>query len=96
MLTLEPAGYERYLKENSFQITEQEKNQPESFAYGKFGQFLLRSQLDCHDPRLPRGTFDLKTRAAMPIRLDIQNYKVNIYTYKVDKKQVHNKNKRIM
>jgi hypothetical protein len=34
VLTLEPADYERYLKENSSQITEEERNQPESFAYG--------------------------------------------------------------
>lgn len=35
---------------------------------------MLRSQLDCHDPRLPHKTFDLKTRAALPIRMDIQNH----------------------
>ncbi|KAI7877079.1 mitochondrial protein Pet127-domain-containing protein [Mucor mucedo] len=74
VLTLEPNDFERFLKENSSEITEQEKNQPESYAYGKLGKFLLRSQLDCYDSRLPRGTFDLKTRAATPVRLDIQNY----------------------
>lgn len=36
----------------------------------------MRSQLDCHDPRLPgTGVFDLKTRAALPIRMDLMNYK---------------------
>ena len=36
----------------------------------------MRSQLDCHDPRLPgTGVFDLKTRAALPVRMDIMNYK---------------------
>ncbi|KAI9475565.1 MAG: mitochondrial protein Pet127-domain-containing protein [Benjaminiella poitrasii] len=74
VLTLEPKKYERYLKENSAQITDEERNQPESYAYGELGQLLLRSQLDCHDSRLPRGTFDLKTRAAIPVRLDIRNY----------------------
>ncbi|KAI8884285.1 Pet127-domain-containing protein [Backusella circina FSU 941] len=74
VLTLEPSDYERYLKANSAQISEEEKNQPEAFAYGELGDFLLRSQLDCHDARLPRGTFDLKTRAVMPVRLDVQNY----------------------
>lgn len=34
----------------------------------------MRSQLDCHDPRLPHCSFDLKTRAALPIRMDVQNY----------------------
>lgn len=42
----------------------------------QFGNFLLRSQLDCQDPRLPRRTFDLKTRAAIPVRLDLNNYQV--------------------
>jgi len=36
----------------------------------------MRSQLDCYDPRLPgTGVFDLKTRAALPVRMDIMNYK---------------------
>ncbi|OBZ86925.1 hypothetical protein A0J61_05020 [Choanephora cucurbitarum] len=74
VLTLEPNEYERYLKENSFQITEEERNQPETYAYGQMSKFLLRSQLDCSDTRLPRKTFDLKTRAAMPVRLDLANY----------------------
>ncbi|KAI7897550.1 mitochondrial protein Pet127-domain-containing protein [Cokeromyces recurvatus] len=73
-LTLEPNEYERYLKDASSKITEEERNKPESYAYGEFGGLLLRSQLDCHDSRLPRSTFDLKTRAAIPIRLDVQNY----------------------
>lgn len=35
----------------------------------------MRSQLDCVDPRLPgTGVFDLKTRAVLPIRLDLMNY----------------------
>lgn len=42
----------------------------------------MRSQLDCYDPRLPgSGVFDIKTRAAMPIRLDIMNYEVRIAPY---------------
>ncbi|KAI8644545.1 mitochondrial protein Pet127-domain-containing protein, partial [Parasitella parasitica] len=74
VLTSEPDEFEKCLKENSSQLTEEEKNQAESYAYGECGKFLLRSQLDCYDPKLPRGTFDLKTRAVMPVRLDIQNY----------------------
>ncbi|KAI7861071.1 mitochondrial protein Pet127-domain-containing protein [Circinella umbellata] len=75
VLTLEPNEYERYLKNAESPISEAERNQPETYAYGKIGHFLLRSQLDCQDPRLPRKTFDLKTRAAVPIRLDMNNYK---------------------
>jgi hypothetical protein len=38
----------------------------------------MRSQLDCHDSRLPgTGVFDIKTRACLPIRLDVLNYEVN-------------------
>ena len=38
---------------------------------------MLRSQLDCIDNRLPgTGVFDIKTRAAFPIRHDIMNFKV--------------------
>jgi hypothetical protein len=39
----------------------------------------MRSQLDCHDDRLPgTGIFDVKTRACLPIRLDILNFEVPI------------------
>ena len=39
----------------------------------------MRSQLDCIDPRLPgTGVFDIKTRAAVPIRLDVLNHEVPI------------------
>jgi hypothetical protein len=34
----------------------------------------MRSQLDCHDDRLPRKTFDIKTRATIAIRRDILNH----------------------
>ena len=37
----------------------------------------MRSQLDGVDKRLPgTGVFDIKTRAALPIRMDIMNYEV--------------------
>lgn len=38
----------------------------------------MRSQLDCQDPRLPgTGVFDIKTRAALPIRVDLMNWEVS-------------------
>lgn len=46
----------------------------ESYAYTVMDKILLRSQLDCHDPNLPRHTFDLKTRAVLPVRMDLNNY----------------------
>ena len=46
----------------------------EAYAYMAAGNVLLRSQLDCQDPRLPKRTFDLKTRAALPVRMDVHNF----------------------
>ena len=37
--------------------------------------FVVRSQLDAFDPRLPdEGMFDLKTRAVLPIRMSIRDH----------------------
>jgi hypothetical protein len=37
----------------------------------------MRSQLDCRDGRLPgTGVFDIKTRAALPLRMDLLNFEV--------------------
>lgn len=41
---------------------------PEVHNYAGFGPFLLRAQLDCYHPE--RGVFDIKTRAALPLRYD--------------------------
>jgi hypothetical protein len=43
-------------------------------------RFVMRSQLDAVDKRLPgTGVFDLKTRAVASIRNDIMNHEVEIY-----------------
>lgn len=48
-----------------------QKDQKNVYNYLTYGSFLMRSQLDCYDPRLPgNGTFDLKTRAVCSIRYD--------------------------
>jgi hypothetical protein len=76
LLTLPTAEFEKYRKANSDQLSEAELNEPESFHYTAIGDFLLRSQLDAYDPRLPgTGVFDLKTRAVFPIRMDAANYR---------------------
>lgn len=50
----------------------------EAYRYAMSDSFIMRSQLDCIDSRLPgTGVFDIKTRAAVPIRLDILNYEEN-------------------
>ncbi|KIJ54277.1 hypothetical protein M422DRAFT_201351 [Sphaerobolus stellatus SS14] len=50
----------------------------EAYRYAKTSKFVMRSQLDCQDSRLPgTGVFDLKTRAVLPIRIDQLNYEDN-------------------
>ncbi|KAJ9662984.1 hypothetical protein H2201_005862 [Coniosporium apollinis] len=75
LLTLPTAEFERYRRTNSSQISEEEREQPEAFHYSTLGDFLMRSQLDAYDPRLPgTGMFDLKTRAVVSIRMDASEY----------------------
>jgi hypothetical protein len=75
LLTLPTDDFEKYRKENSSQISEEERNEAESFHYTTMGDFLMRSQLDAYDSRVPgTGMFDLKTRAVVSIRMDAQNY----------------------
>ncbi|KAG0290779.1 hypothetical protein BGZ96_005784 [Linnemannia gamsii] len=77
MLTSTPQEFSRFTKANSWMVTPEERDQLEAFNYISVDNFLLRSQLDCEDPRLPGKTFDLKTRAAVAIRLDVHNYELN-------------------
>ncbi|KAK9767051.1 hypothetical protein K7432_003445 [Basidiobolus ranarum] len=84
MLTLPPNEFANFHKENSWKIKDL-KSTPEPYHYAKVEDFLLRAQLDCQDPRLPKQTFDLKTRAAMPIRLDKYNY-LNNSIYQIKKR----------
>ncbi|GLB38468.1 putative mitochondrial protein Pet127 [Lyophyllum shimeji] len=50
----------------------------DAYRYAKSERFVMRSQLDCHDPRLPgTGVFDIKTRACLPIRMDLLNFEEN-------------------
>jgi hypothetical protein len=75
LLTLSTEDFEKYRKENSDQITDEQRNEAEAYNYTTIGDFLLRSQLDAHDPRLPgTGMFDLKTRAVVSIRMDAKEY----------------------
>ncbi|KAI1407455.1 mitochondrial protein Pet127-domain-containing protein [Hypoxylon sp. FL1857] len=75
LLTLSKEEYERYRHTNSDQITEEERNAEEAFHYTGFRDFMMRSQLDAHDPRIPAsGMFDLKTRAVVSIRMDAKGF----------------------
>ncbi|OTA29212.1 hypothetical protein BTJ68_13117 [Hortaea werneckii EXF-2000] len=75
LLTLPKEQYERYRKGSENPILEAEKDEAESYEYTTMGNFLMRSQLDAYDSRLPgTGTFDLKTRAVVSIRMDAEDY----------------------
>ena len=75
LLTLDTDEYEKYRKTNPGQISDEERNTPEAYHYSTMGDFLMRSQLDAFDARLPgTGMFDLKTRAVVTIRMDAKNY----------------------
>jgi hypothetical protein len=76
LLTLSTEDFEKYRKANSDQISEEQRNESEPFHYTTIGDFLLRSQLDAHDSRLPgSGMFDLKTRAVISVRMDADAWK---------------------
>ena len=75
LLTLDKNQFENYRKSSGGRVPDEERNAPEPYHYCEMGDFLMRSQLDAHDPRLPgTGMFDLKTRAVLSIRMDIENY----------------------
>ncbi|KAL8855191.1 MAG: hypothetical protein Q9221_000097 [Calogaya cf. arnoldii] len=75
LLTLETQDFEKYRKSSSGEISTEEKNAPESYHYSTMGDFIMRSQLDAHDPRLPgTGMFDLKTRAVVSVRMDASHF----------------------
>ncbi|CAG7947799.1 unnamed protein product [Penicillium olsonii] len=76
LLTLPKEDFERYRRSNPNKITpEEESAVPESYHYTAAGKFMMRSQLDAYDPRLPgTGMYDLKTRAVTSIRMDVTNH----------------------
>ncbi|KAI0074011.1 Pet127-domain-containing protein [Panus rudis PR-1116 ss-1] len=76
-LTHPPEEFETLLRKNTPPAKEPD-NRREAYRYSKFGSYVMRSQLDCHDSRLPgTGVFDIKTRAALPIRMDLFNIEEN-------------------
>ena len=75
LLTLPKEDFEKYRKTKSHTLTEEERDSPESYHYTKLGDFMMRSQLDAYDPRIPgTGMFDLKTRAVISIRMDAKGF----------------------
>ncbi|KAJ5752285.1 mitochondrial translation protein [Penicillium odoratum] len=76
LLTMPKEEFERYRRSSENKISvEEEAAIPESYHYSTVGNFVMRSQLDAYDPRLPgTGMFDLKTRAVVSIRMDARNF----------------------
>ncbi|KAH6684130.1 putative mitochondrial mRNA processing protein PET127 [Halenospora varia] len=75
LLTLSTEDFEKYRKSSSETVSDEARNEPESYHYTTMGDFLMRSQLDAYDPRIPgTGMFDLKTRAVVSIRMDVSQY----------------------
>jgi len=67
----EPTFSNQYLlSENASPAVEQN-----CFVFSKIGNVGVRAQLDCHHPKLENKVFDVKTRAAMPLRYDLEHYK---------------------
>lgn len=75
LMTMSVPEFEQYRKGNSQSIAAEQRTKPESYNYSAHGDFLLRSQLDAYDPRLPgTGMFDLKTRAVLSVRMQASDY----------------------
>ncbi|KAH0586325.1 hypothetical protein H2248_007572 [Termitomyces sp. 'cryptogamus'] len=76
-LTSTPEEFAPYMRFNSPPPTA-EKQLRDAYRYSKSEKMVMRSQLDCVDSRLPgTGVFDIKTRACVPIRMDLFNFDEN-------------------
>ncbi|KAF9233367.1 mitochondrial protein Pet127-domain-containing protein [Melanogaster broomeanus] len=78
-LTVPEGEFKTYLRDTPQEDAGNEHDtRREAYRYALSDCFVMRSQLDCVDPRLPStGVFDIKTRAAVPIRMDVLNYEEN-------------------
>ncbi|KAK7048290.1 mitochondrial protein Pet127-domain-containing protein [Favolaschia claudopus] len=77
-MTMSPTEFSTYLRSSPNPASEGEDPMREAYRYAKSDKFVMRSQLDCVDRRLPgTGVFDIKTRACLPVRLDILNWEEN-------------------
>lgn len=75
LLTEDKEAFEKRRVGKSHLLTEKDRSGADSFHYSTLGDFVIRSQLDAQDKRLPgTGMFDLKTRAVLPIRMDTKDF----------------------
>lgn len=83
LLTCEKHDFEKFRKPKVGDKAQPIDVEPEQYHYTTIGDFLLRSQLDAHDPRLPgTGMFDLKTRAVAGIRMNLDDHEKGM-TYEI-------------
>ncbi|KIW71576.1 hypothetical protein PV04_03723 [Phialophora macrospora] len=80
LLTSDKEEFERYRRtEDATKDAQMKSSHPEAYHYSGLGQFLLRSQLDAYDPRLPgTGMFDLKTRAVAAVRMMVHDHEKGV------------------
>ena len=82
LLTLPKGKFEKLRRDRPFgELDEAAEKlvEPEAYHYCEQGDFLLRSQLDAYDPRLPgTGMFDLKTRAVVSIRMNVSQHQEGV------------------
>ncbi|CAN8095506.1 unnamed protein product [Discula destructiva] len=79
LMTVPKEEFERFHRSRSHELTEEEKGQDQSYHYTTYGDFMMRSQLDAYDPRLPgTGVYDLKTRAVVTVRMDAVNHEMGV------------------
>ena len=92
-LTSPPQVYRKHLKSASEprqspnattlpQENQQPVDNPLCYNFAAIGKFLLRSQIDAYHPGLPKKTFDIKTRAVFPIRMDPSGH-LNFENYRL-------------
>ncbi|KAI1618331.1 mitochondrial protein Pet127-domain-containing protein [Exophiala viscosa] len=76
LLTNDKDEFERFRRTHDIENDSQvQSTEPEAYHYTGLGSFLIRSQLDAHDPRLPgTGMFDLKTRAVAAVRMMVRQH----------------------
>ncbi|CAN6644486.1 hypothetical protein TRVA0_020S01882 [Trichomonascus vanleenenianus] len=79
MLTTPEKEFQNYHKSLSHKLPEETKSKNQNvYHYTACGSFLMRSQLDCFDERLPgTGVFDLKTRAVCAVRHDLDYVQIH-------------------
>lgn len=71
-VTLPPASFATYRIGSG--RTQADVDGSDAYAFCRAGRLMVRSQLDCGDSRLPLRSFDIKSRATLPVRMDVGSY----------------------